>query len=61
LQNDQPEGHDSQRCHTKSADIAKRTCKAAEAAKQVRLIHIYNGLPVQYSSRNIPMTKTDFF
>ena len=26
------EGCGSQRCHTKGADIAKRTCKAAEAA-----------------------------
>ena len=55
------EGCGSQRCHTKGTDIAKRTCKAAEAAKQVRLFHHYNGLLVQYSSRNIPMTKTDFF
>jgi hypothetical protein len=35
----QTEGFDSQRCHIKDADMAKRTCKAAKAAKQVRLFH----------------------
>ncbi|MFR2943211.1 MAG: hypothetical protein ACLTUM_06120 [Christensenellales bacterium] len=61
LQNDQPEDCGSQRCHAKGADIAKRTCKAAEAAKQVRLIHIYNGLSVQCIGYNIPMAGKGFF
>jgi hypothetical protein len=55
------EGCGSLRCHAKGADIAKRTCKAAKAAKQVRLIHHYNGLSVQCPSHNIPMAKTGFF
>jgi hypothetical protein len=55
------EGCGSLHCHAKGANIAKRTCKAAKNAKQVRLIHYYNGLSVQYTSRNIPMTKTGFF
>ena len=48
------EGCGSLRCHAKGTDIAKRTCKAAEAAKQVRLIHYYNGRAVQHQgmSRN---------
>ena len=55
------EGCGSQRCYAIGADITKRTCKAAEAAKQARLIHHYSGLPVQCPSHNIPMAKTDFF
>ena len=48
------EGCGSLRCHTKGADIAKRTCKAAEAAMQVRLIHYCNDIAVQHQgmSRN---------
>jgi hypothetical protein len=48
------EGCGSLRCHAKGTDIAKRTCKAAEAAKQVRLIHYYNDRAVQHQgmSRN---------
>ena len=57
----QAEGCGSQRCHAKGTDIAKRTCKAAEAAKQVRLIHHYDGLTVQGSGYNIPMAETGFF
>jgi hypothetical protein len=41
--------------------MAKRTCKAAKAAKQVRLFHKKYGLLVHGSRRNTPMKGTDFF